>query len=210
MDSDVKEAAVKSARDTHDTANTGGATSARMPLAARILLVAVAILLVAVAAMAGVNLSATAKFNQATTSLNANIKAAQDGTSDVNTVKAQQQQTDAQFEEAGRLRALLLPQVKDAIDANASVSSQLTKIMLKRAEAQQNGTEESQDQAAQAEQSQSSSSKAAKNGGLTDEQKRQVEELMKANQQSTDTQSNTTKSEQQATKNKGTGTSKPW
>ena len=209
MDSDVKEAAVKSARDTHDTANTGGATSARMPLAARILLVAVAILLVAVAAMAGVNLSATAKFNQATTSLNANIKAAQDGTSDVNTVKAQQQQTDAQFE-AGRLRALLLPQVKDAIDANASVSSQLTKIMLKRAEAQQNGTEESQDQAAQAEQSQSSSSKAAKNGGLTDEQKRQVEELMKANQQSTDTQSNTTKSEQQATKNKGTGTSKPW
>lgn len=40
---------------------------------------------------------------------------------------------------------------------------------------------------------------------MTDEQKKQVEELMKANQQSTDTQSNTTQSEQKATQNKGTG-----
>ena len=43
-----------------------------------------------------------------------------------------------------------------------------------------------------------------------DEQKKQVEELMKANQQSTDTQSNTTQSEQKATQNKGTGATKPW
>lgn len=45
---------------------------------------------------------------------------------------------------------------------------------------------------------------------MTDEQKKQVEELMKANQQSTDTQSNTTQSEQKATQNKGTGATKPW
>ena len=51
---------------------------------------------------------------------------------------------------------------------------------------------------------------AKKGGALTDEQKKQVEELMKANQQSTDTQSNTTQSEQKATQNKGTGATKPW
>nr|MBP7236104.1 cell surface protein [Bifidobacterium sp.] len=54
------------------------------------------------------------------------------------------------------------------------------------------------------------SSNAKKGGALTDEQKKQVEELMKANQQSTDTQSNTTQSEQKATQNKGTGATKPW
>ena len=43
---------------------------------------------------------------------------------------------------------------------------------------------------------------------VDDEQKKQVEELMKANQQSTDTQSNTTQSEQKATQNKGTGATK--
>ena len=86
--------------------------------------------------MAAVNLSASITFNQATASLNANIKAAQDESTDITTLKAQQQQTDAQFDEAGRMRTLLLPQVKDAIDTNASISSELTKITLKQAEAQ--------------------------------------------------------------------------
>lgn len=100
------------------------------------------------------------------------------------------------------------PQVKDAIDANASISSELTKITLKQAEAQNSGSDSGQAQSAQ--QSESSSSNAKKGGALTDEQKKQVEELMKANQQSTDTQSNTTQSEQKATQNKGTGATKPW
>lgn len=101
-----------------------------------------------------------------------------------------------------------VPQVKDAIDTNASISSELTKITLKQAEAQNSGSDSGQAQSAQ--QSESSSSNAKKGGALTDEQKKQVEELMKANQQSTDTQSNTTQSEQKATQNKGTGATKPW
>ena len=106
------------------------------------------------------------------------------------------------------MRTLLLPQVKDAIDTNASISSELTKITLKQAEAQNSGSDSGQAQSVQ--QSENSSSNAKKGGAMTDEQKKQVEELMKANQQSTDTQSNTTHSEQKATQNKGTGATKPW
>ena len=197
MDRNLKETAVRNSNEIHE--NDGSANTrmrAKCPLWARIVLACGAVLLLLVAGVAAVNLSASITFNQATASLNANIKA------------AQQQQTDAQFNEAGRMRTLLLPQVKDAIDTNASISSELTKITLKQAEAQNSGSDSGQAQSAQ--QSENSSSNAKKGGALTDEQKKQVEELMKANQQSTDTQSNTTQSEQKATQNKGTGATKPW
>ena len=208
MDRNLKEAAVRNSNEIHE--NDGSANirmRAKCPLWARIVLACGAVLLLLVAGVAAVNLSASITFNQATASLNANIKAAQDESTDITTLKAQQQ-TDAQFAEAGRMRTLLLPQVKDAIDTNASISSELTKITLKQAEAQNSGSDSGQAQSAQ--QSENSSSNAKKGGALTDEQKKQVEELMKANQQSTDTQSNTTQSEQKATQNKGTGATKPW
>ena len=187
MDRNLKETAVRNSNEIHE--NDGSANTrmrAKCPLWARIVLACGAVLLLLVAGVAAVNLSASITFNQATASLNANIKAAQDG----------------------RMRTLLLPQVKDAIDTNASISSELTKITLKQAEAQNSGSDSGQAQSAQ--QSENSSSNAKKGGALTDEQKKQVEELMKANQQSTDTQSNTTQSEQKATQNKGTGATKPW
>nr|WP_240541108.1 DUF6466 family protein [Bifidobacterium colobi] len=186
---------------------TGHAGGARGKLGLRIALVIAAVLLLVIAGLAAVNLSAAVKFNQATTSLNANIKAAQDESTDLSTLNAQQQQTDAQFAEAGQMRSALLPQIRDAIDANASVSAELTKITLKKVEAQQTGSTENQ---TEANGSASSSKKNAKKGGsLTEEQKKQVEELMKANQQSTDTQANT-KKEQKETQSKTNGTTKPW
>ena len=112
MDRNLKETAVRNSNEIHE--NDGSANTrmrAKCPLWARIVLACGAVLLLLVAGVAAVNLSASITFNQATASLNANIK---------------------------------------------------------------------------------------------------VEELMKANQQSTDTQSNTTQSEQKATQNKGTGATKPW
>ena len=171
-------------RNSNEIHENDGSANTRMrakcPLWARIVLACGAVLLLLVAGVAAVNLSASITFNQATASLNANIKAAQDESTDITTLKAQQQQTDAQFDEAGRMRTLLLPQVKDAIDTNASISSELTKITLKQAEAQNSGSDSGQAQSAQ--QSENSSSNAKKGGALTDEQKKQVEELMKANQ----------------------------
>lgn len=181
MDRNLKETAVRNSNEIHE--NDGSANTrmrAKCPLWARIVLACGAVLLLLVAGVAAVNLSASITFNQATASLNANIKAAQDESTDITTLKAQQQQTDAQFDEAGRMRTLLLPQVKDAIDTNASISSELTKITLKQAEAQNSGSDSGQAQSAQ--QSENSSSNAKKGGALTDEQKKQVEELMKANQ----------------------------
>lgn len=210
MDRNLKEAAVRNSNEIHK--NDGSANirmRAKCPLWTRIVLACGTVLLLLVAGVAAVNLSASITFNQATASLNANIKAAQDESTDITTLKAQQQQTDAPIRR-GRANAhgFCCPQVKDAIDANASISSELTKITLKQAEAQNSGSDSGQAQSAQ--QSESSSSNAKKGGALTDEQKKQVEELMKANQQSTDTQSNTTQSEQKATQNKGTGATKPW
>lgn len=84
-----------------------------------------------------------------------------DESTDITTLKAQQQQTDAQFDEAGRMRTLLLPQVKDAIDTNASISSELTKITLKQAEAQNSGSDSGQAQSAQQSENSSSNAKRA-------------------------------------------------
>lgn len=176
-------------------------------MARRVILLAVAAVLLVIAGVAAVNLRAAVTFNQATASLNANIKEAQSSTADIDTLNARQQQTDAQFAEAGQMRPLLLPQVRDAIDANTATSAQLTKITVKRAEEIQQGGEQSS--SSQQDNRQSGAS-AKSSGGLTEEQKQQVEELMKANQQSTDTQDNTADSNRQVTKHDGSGAAKPW
>ena len=165
--------------------------NARLPFGARIALAIAAAVLVLIAGVAGANLSATVTFNRATASLKANIKAAQDESTDMDTLNAQQQQTDAQFAEANSMRAV-----------------QLTKITLQQVEAQRNGTDAQNSTDAQS--SSTSNGNATKSGNLTDEQKKQVEELMKANQQSTDTQANTDTSNQKAEQNAGGGASKPW
>ena len=150
MDRNLKETAVRNSNEIHE--NDGSANTrmrAKCPLWARIVLACGAVLLLLVAGVAAVNLSASITFNQATASLNANIKAAQDESADITTLKAQQQQTDAQFAETGRMRTLLLPQVKDAIDTNASISSELTKITLKPVSYTQSNTTQSEQKATQ-------------------------------------------------------------
>ncbi|EWH39872.1 Conserved hypothetical secreted protein [Bifidobacterium breve 31L] len=144
--------------------------NARLPFGARIALAIAAAVLVLIAGVAGANLSATVTFNRATASLKANIKAAQDESTDMDTLNAQQQQTDAQFAEANSMRAVLLPQIKDAIDANAAASAQLTKITLQQVEAQRNGTDAQNSTDAQS--SSTSNGNATKSGNLTDEQKK--------------------------------------
>lgn len=107
MDRNLKETAVRNSNEIHE--NDGSANTrmrAKCPLWTRIVLACGAVLLLLVAGVAAVNLSASITFNQATASLNANIKAAQDESTDITTLKAQQQQTDAQFAEAGRMRKI--------------------------------------------------------------------------------------------------------
>ncbi|NMM93648.1 DUF6466 family protein [Bifidobacterium oedipodis] len=183
---------------------------ARAPLAVRLIIAALAALLIVVASLAAINLSAAAKFNQATQSLNANIQAAQDESTDVDTLNASQQQTDAQFAEAGSMRAVLLPQIRDAIDANAQLSQELTRITLERAEQLHNGGTDGQTQSGQS--GQSSDNKST--GGLSEEQRQQVEELMQANKPSTSSDNDGTTSRNNQDQQSGTtssnGEAKPW
>ncbi|NEG54316.1 cell surface protein [Bifidobacterium sp. SMA15] len=162
------------------------------------------------AGVAGLNLAAIMRFNQATASLNENLKTAGKADADLDALSAGQQQTDAQFKDAGALGFLLVPQVRRSIESNAEVSRKLTSRTVKEV-ARQKGTDGSGSSSASGSGTASGSSRNAKQGGgLTAKQKQQVEELLKANQQSTpsngDTkQRNTTKD--QSTKSQ---TTKPW
>lgn len=166
---------------------------ARASLAIRIIMIAIAVIALAFAVLTGLNISASARFNQATASLNSNLKQAARSDADLDALNASQQQTDAQFEDAARLNLALLPQLREAISANAAVSSKLTQRIKQELTAQQGGN---------------SANSGSDTSGLTDEQKKQVEELLKANQQSTDTNPSTNTQTDKG--NKKQQTAKPW
>ncbi len=89
MDHAIQEAAVNTT------------VKARASLPVRIIIAVTAAISIAVGALAIVNLASVSNYNQATNSLNANIKASQQQDADFDKLQTQQQQTDAQFREAG-------------------------------------------------------------------------------------------------------------
>ena len=109
MDHAIQEAAVSTT------------VKARASLPVRIIIAVIAAISIAVGALAIVNLASVSNYNQATNSLNANIKASQQQDADFDKLQTQQQQTDAQFREAGAAGALLLPNVRSSIEHNAAV-----------------------------------------------------------------------------------------
>ena len=121
-----------------------------------------------------------------------------------------QQQTDAQFNEASAMKPLLLPQVRESIEHNSHVSSQLTDHASKKIKAEQSDQSASTDSnTADAQESGKSSHKNDEN--LSDEQRRKIEELLAQNAQSTQSDPNDD-SGSAAKKNPSTSSSqtKPW
>lgn len=98
----------------------------RASLTVRIVLAVMAALLVMAALWAIVNLAAVNSYNQATQSLQENISTSRKDDADWDKLHTRQQQTDAQFNEASAMKPLLLPQVRESIEHNSHVSSQLT------------------------------------------------------------------------------------
>lgn len=94
---------------------------ARTPLWSRILIGIVAMACLCAGIAAGANLIAVTAFDDATSQLNGNLKAASKDDADLSTLSALQQKADARFPDAAAWSALLLPQVKNVIDTNASV-----------------------------------------------------------------------------------------
>lgn len=111
---------------------------ARTPLWSRILIGIVAMACLCAGIAAGANLIAVTAFDDATSQLNGNLKAASKDDADLSTLSALQQKADARFADAAAWSALLLPQVKDVIDTNASVSATLTERINAQLQKQQN------------------------------------------------------------------------
>ena len=153
---------------------------ARASLPVRIIIAVIAAISIAVGALAIVNLASVSNYNQATNSLNANIKASQQQDADFDKLQTQQQQTDAQFREAGAAGALLLPNVRSSIEHNAAVSARLTESIRKKIQSMQDSGKSDTGIAIEGEQSVTDGNQG--NGStLTDEQRQKVEELLAQN-----------------------------
>lgn len=137
-----------------------------------------------------------------TSQLNGNLKAASKDDADLSTLSALQQKADARFADAAAWSALLLPQVKNVIDTNASVSATLTERINAQLQKQQN-TETSNAQTAPG-----SDGNAKQSGGLTQEQRKQVDDLLKSNQQSNS--QNGSKGGKGKSSSNTNSTTKPW
>lgn len=197
LDGPVEEAAV----------NRKTSVKAKAPLAVRIALVALAVVLLAVGLLAMVNLTAMGNYNQATQRLNENIKLVQQEDADLDKQYASQQQTDAQFEDAGAFSALLLPSLREDIDYNSGISSRLTKLM----EQQLSATDEQSSTDATEDSTGGTVESGTAGGSLTDEQLKKVEELLKQNTSSTQSDGNDDSSGSATSGNESDSSqAKPW
>ena len=187
--------------------NKKTSVKAKAPLAVRIALVALAVVLLFVSLLAVVNLTAMGNYNQATQRLNENIKLVQQEDADLDKQYASQQQTDAQFEDAGAFRALLLPSLREGIDYNSNISSQLTKLMEQQLSAidEQSSADTTQDSIGGTAES------GTAGGSLSDEQLKKVEELLKQNASSTQSDGSDDPSGSATTGNESDSSqAKPW
>lgn len=181
----------------------------RASLPTRVALIVLAVLLGTVALLAVVNLAANGNYNHATRSLQENIKTSKQNNVDWDKLRVQQQQTDAQFDDAGEMRALLLPQLRESIDHNSRVSGQLTKAIIEKAKSGKDNQSDS-DTNANADARQTNGSESKKDTRLTDAQREKVEELLKQNTQSTQSDSNTNGSAANQNTDKSSSQTKPW
>ncbi|MBM6745961.1 cell surface protein [Bifidobacterium ruminantium] len=181
----------------------------RASLPTRVALIVLAVLLGMVALLAVVNLAANGNYNHATRSLQENIKTSKQNNVDWDKLRVRQQQTDAQFDDAGEMRALLLPQLRESIDHNSRVSDQLTKTIIEKAKSGKDDRSDS-DTNANADARQTNGSESKKDTRLTDAQREKVEELLKQNTQSTQSDSNTNGSAANQNTDKSSSQTKPW
>ncbi|MEJ5920743.1 DUF6466 family protein [Bifidobacterium thermophilum] len=154
---------------------------ARAPLAVRIILAALAAAALAGAVLAVANIQAQDSYNQATRSLNADLKASASPTADWSTLAARQEQADAQFKEAQSWSAVLAPNLKTSIETNSAISRTLTKRIQAELATQQSGSPSSHNSANASPSDPAGSPSPSSSDGLSDEQRRKVQDLLESN-----------------------------
>ena len=172
--------------------------------------IALAVLFMAAAAIAGLNLAALGSLSQASDSLQHNLSAASRQDADLEALKARQEQTDAQFADASATSAVQLPAIRDAVRTNADTSRRLS-AAIAAAQIGQRGGQGAK--AATGEKSPASGGDDAHTtatnptgNGLSTEQRKRVEQLLKQN--SSGTSHSSAPSQEQSPRNDST--TKPW
>lgn len=198
------------ANTSSTTASPTKAAATKASLRVRLVLVGIAICIGIVAFVAGVNLYALSTYNEATAMLNSTLEESKAQNPDYDKLKVRQQQADAQLNDAKAWNALLLPHIKQAVSTNSDISqqalSQTEQSIVKQTEGPKSST------TPKAPATQNPQSTTSSGGGLTENQRKQVEELLQANQQPTDTQ--TSRNESSSTSGNVGGSTdqgiKPW
>lgn len=153
----------------------------------RIVAIVLAVALALACAWTGINVLAVRAYDAATASLARNLEAAAKDDADLDRLSAAQQQTDAQFADAGMLRAVLLPSVGGPIDANTEVSRQLTAMIAAALAAQKGDAEDGKGQSGSGQdgsgQGNGQDGQQQSERGLSEEQQQKVDELIRQNQQ---------------------------
>ena len=147
--------------------------NARAPLAVRVAMVVIAVVMAAATAWAAINLYAAVSCNDA-----------------ARTLRIRQQQVDDQLDDMQLFSALLLPQIRHAVEGNLNTSRQLTQRTQDEIDRQQQGGTDDQ-QADQPIDGQDAE-ELLSGGGLTEEQRQRIEELLQSNQSSTPSESTET------------------
>lgn len=148
----------------------------------RIIAIVLAVALALACAWTGINVLAVRSYDAATVSLARNLEAATKDDADLDRLSAAQQQTDAQFADAGMLRVVLLPSIGGPIDANTEVSRQLTAMIAAALAAQRGDSEDGTGQNGSG-QGNGQNGQQQNERGLSEEQQQKVDELIRQNQQ---------------------------
>lgn len=164
--------------------------SARAPLAVRVSMVVIAVVMAAAAAWAAINLYAAVSCNDAARTLEQNVSDASQDAADLEMLRIRQQQVDDQLDDMQLFSALLLPQIRHAVEGNLDTSRQLTQRTQEEIDRQQQGGTDDQ-QADQPIDGQDAE-ELLSGVGLTEEQRQRIEELLQSNQSSTPSESTET------------------
>ena len=159
----------------HDPSSTRG--PARAGLLTRAVLVVLGLALIALAAVAGINVVGSRMSANAAEALTSNLRAASAKDADLNGLLALQKQTDSQFATVLGMKGVLLPSVREPAQRNASTSLRLTQLFEK----QLHGSQSSSTSQSTASPSPTSSSSSTSSQSLTDEQRQEIEKMLKSN-----------------------------
>ena len=169
-------------------------------LRVRLILAGLALIAALTGAWGLINVKAIATYNEGTHTLSTNVRQAKNPQADPASIKALQDQAEHLFAQVERPGPLILPQTRQATEANRAANAALTsrtERLLKKQKA---------DKARDRENGSNKSSSS----GLTKQQEAEVEDLLRRNQQQSQPSASPTPSGQ-ASDNKGQGKNvKPW